>query len=157
MELPIWSHQECFLMRYAHVAPLFLRAGIHALESNRPANRATVSDPPSPTLVRITMETCFACQRRFPTSQGRKAHQKACAQYRERRTQQAALGNTRLRQLPQAGGLNPRPDFHLSGHCTTRRSICSTSRCITNEWGPSSHYGRVRNPGSAKKSALARG
>ena len=58
------------------------------------------------------METCFACQRTFPTSQGRKAHQKSCEQYRERRKQKAALGNARLRQpLPQAGRLNTPPTF----------------------------------------------
>lgn len=37
-------------MRYVHVAPQYLRDGICALESNVPVNRATVSDPPSPTL-----------------------------------------------------------------------------------------------------------
>jgi integrase len=37
-------------MRYVHVAPQFLRDGIHALESNRPGNQAIVSSPPPPTL-----------------------------------------------------------------------------------------------------------
>ena len=50
------------------------------------------------------MEQCWACGKRFTTSQGRKAHQKTCKQYRAHRAQQAALGTPRLRQpLPQAG------------------------------------------------------
>lgn len=60
--------------------------------------------------VRIFMEQCWACGKTFATSQGRKAHQKTCRQYRAHRAQQAALGTPRLRQpLPQAGKIDSTP------------------------------------------------
>lgn len=56
------------------------------------------------------MEQCWACGKIFATSQGRKAHQKTCKQYRAHRAQRAALGTPRLRQpLPQADKIDSTP------------------------------------------------
>jgi hypothetical protein len=90
-------------MRYVHVAAQYLREGIRVLESNMWTG--THIEYAIRHSVRISMEKCWDCQKEFPTSQGRKAHQKTCKQRHARLALKATLGSANLREpVPQAAG-----------------------------------------------------